>query len=183
MFIRKAIYNDIPRLMEIFRAARQIMRQSGNLNQWSDEYPSEEIIRADIDNGVNMVMCDKADSRIIATMAFIPGPDPTYAELFSEEDLSKICWPYDGPYHVIHRIAVCEPGHGAAVKMLDWAFKRLCEDNPGSETVSIRIDTHKDNAIMHHILGSYGFTRCGIIYLANGAPRTAYLKQKTNNNL
>lgn len=184
MLVRKAKYQDIPRLMEIFRAARQIMRESGNLNQWGDDYPSEEIVRSDIDNGTSMVMCDKHDGRIIATMAFIPGPDPTYAELFSEEDLSKTrSWPYDGPYHVIHRIAVCEPGHGAAVKMLDWAFTRLCEDNPTSGTVSIRIDTHKDNVIMHHILGSYGFTRCGIIYLANGNPRTAYQKQQKNNIL
>ena len=183
MFLRRATYQDIPRLMEIFHAARQIMRKSGNLNQWSDGYPSEKIVRSDIDNEVCIVMCDKADGKIIATMAFIPGPDPTYAELFSEEDLSAtLSWPYDGPYHVIHRIAVCEPGHRAAEKMLDWAFCRLIKDNPRYETVSIRIDTHKDNVIMHHILGSYGFTRCGIIYLANGDPRTAYQKQVTNNN-
>ena len=65
MFFRRATYQDIPRLMEIFHAARQIMRKSGNLNQWSDGYPSEEIVRSDIDNEVCIVMCDKADGRII----------------------------------------------------------------------------------------------------------------------
>ena len=39
---------------------------------------------------------------------------------------------------------------------------------------SIRIDTHKDNVIMHHILRKYGFQHCGVIFLANGDPREAY---------
>ena len=41
--IRKATYGDIPALMEIFRKAREIMRASGNMNQWNDSYPSEDI--------------------------------------------------------------------------------------------------------------------------------------------
>ena len=37
--IRKATYDDIPALMEIFENARGIMRASGNMNQWNDSYP------------------------------------------------------------------------------------------------------------------------------------------------
>ena len=157
--IRKATYEDLPVLMEIFRKARGIMRSSGNMNQWNDNYPSEDIVRKDIENGVSMVMCH--EDSIIATMAFIPGPDPTYAVIYDGE------WPDDEPYFVIHRIAVAEPGHDAARRFLDWAF---------TQTSCIRIDTHKDNVIMHHILNKYGFTHCGIILLANGAPREAYQK-------
>lgn len=162
--IRKANYEDIPVLMEIFRKARGIMRASGNMKQWNDSYPSEEIVRKDIDNGHCMVLCedsctDGGQSNIIATMAFIPGPDPTYAVIYDGE------WTDDSPYHVIHRIAVAEPGRNAARHLLDWGFK---------QTRCIRIDTHKDNVIMHHILWKYGFSRCGIIHLANGDPREAY---------
>ena len=161
--IRKATYEDIPVLMEIFRNARGIMRASGNINQWNDSYPSEEIVRRDIGNGHCMVLCEDGDGqdKVIATMAFIPGPDPTYAVIYDGE------WPDDSPYHVIHRIAVAEPGHDAARKLLDWGF---------TQTRCIRIDTHKDNVIMHHILRKYGFTHCGVILLANGAPREAYQK-------
>ena len=155
--IRKATYEDKPVLMEIFRKARGIMRASGNMNQWNDSYPSEEIIRKDIESGSCMVLCE--DGRIIATMAFIKGPDPTYAEIFDGK------WPDDTPYYVIHRIAVAEPGHNAARRLFDWAF---------GQTDTIRIDTHEDNVIMHHVLGKYGFARCGIIHLANGDPREAY---------
>lgn len=68
--IRKATYDDIPVLMEIFRKARGIMRSSGNLHQWSDGYPSEDTVRKDIDNGDCYVLC--RDGKVIATMAFIP---------------------------------------------------------------------------------------------------------------
>ena len=54
-------------------------------------------------------------------------------------------------------------------------------------TLMIRKATYEDipalmeifsnaRGIMHHILGKYGFTRCGVIYLANGDPREAYQK-------
>lgn len=156
--IRTATHNDIPSLMEIFHKAKGIMRASGNLHQWNDSYPSEEIVRKDIDDGNCFVLCK--DSRIIATMAFIPGPDPTYAYIEGS-------WLNDEPYYVIHRIAAIEPGHKAGEVLLDWAFTR---------TSCIRIDTHKDNVIMHHILTRYGFAHCGTIYLANGDPREAYQK-------
>ena len=183
--IRKAKYDDIPELMEVFRAARGIMRASGNINQWNDSYPSEEIVREDISKGVCYVLDDgnpaslpchpellhchpersegsfQTPGDILATMAFIPGPDPTYARIYDGE------WLDDSPYHVIHRIAVREPGHNAASRLLEWAF---------TQTDCIRIDTHKDNVIMHHILRKHGFTHCGVIYLANGDPREAYQK-------
>lgn len=129
------------------------------MHQWNDGYPSENIVRKDIDNGNCYVLCD--DGEVVATMAFIPGPDPTYAEIYDGG------WLSDAPYHVIHRIAVAEPGHNAAKALLDWGFV---------QTGSIRIDTHKDNVIMHHVLSKYGFTHCGMILLANGDPREAYQK-------
>ena len=80
MNIRKATYNDLPRLMEVFSAAKQIMRNSGNLHQWNDSYPSEDIVLKDIEDGVCHVICDE-NCEIIATMALIPGPDPTYGTI------------------------------------------------------------------------------------------------------
>lgn len=157
--IRRATYDDVPVLMDVFRKARGIMRSSGNMNQWNDGYPSEEVVRKDIDNGHCVVLCE--DGKVVATMAFIPGPDPTYAEIYDGG------WLSDAPYHVIHRIAVAEPGHNAAKALLDWGF---------GQAGSIRIDTHKDNVIMHHVLSKYGFTHCGVILLANGDPREAYQK-------
>lgn len=45
---------------------------------------------------------------------------------------------------------------------------------PGAIAQSIRIDTHADNKTMQHLIEADGFTRCGIIYIADGTPRIAY---------
>jgi hypothetical protein len=70
--------------------------------------------------------------------------------------------------------------------MFDWAFEHIRREGqvPGrcfasTDPIStIRIDTHRDNCIMKHILTKYGFTMCGVIYLADGAPRDAYYLQR-----
>lgn len=178
MHVRKATYEDIPELMKIFEAARQIMRDSGNLHQWNDSYPSEDTVRKDISDGTCMVLCDGPEDGIIATMAFIPGPDPTYAKIYTDGTMTEECsWPDENPYHVIHRIAAARPGRNAARTLLDWAFDYISH-SPSGYPATIRIDTHSDNVIMHHLLGKYGFIRCGVIRLADGAPRTAYLMSR-----
>ena len=177
MYIRKATYEDLDRLMEIFENAKAIMRSCGNLQQWNNGYPAADIIKADIDNGNCYVLCEIdrrsdfsskddhkiAEETIIGTMALIPGPDPTYTYI-------EGAWPDEEPYYVIHRIATSAPGRNAAKTMLDWAFEHITQHN----IYVIRIDTHADNRIMHHILPKYGFTRCGVIFLENGDPRDAY---------
>ena len=100
-------------------------------------------------------------------MAFIPGPDPTYTYIEGR-------WPNEEPYYVIHRIATRTPGQNLASKMLEWAFENICYKSIST----IRIDTHRDNCIMKHILTKYGFEECGVIYLANGDPRDAYIMKK-----
>ena len=192
MKIRQATYEDMEALMEIFVAAKQIMRASGNLQQWNDGYPSREVVLRDIEAGHCYVMCEICDAgqvgeageagqagdaeHIIGTMALIPGPDPTYSYIEGE-------WPGDEPYYVIHRIATAAPGRNVARTMFDWAFEHIGMTTgslPSSASQScggfstIRIDTHRDNCIMKHILTKYGFKMCGVIYLANGAPRDAY---------
>ena len=159
LYIRKATRDDIPALMQLFESAKAIMRASGNLHQWGVGYPSVDVVRRDIEQGVCYVATDGVDGEIEATMAFIPGPDPTYSYIVGG------AWLNDEPYHVIHRIAVAKPGKGYAHHLLDWAFLH---------TDTIRIDTHRDNVIMHHILRKYGFEYCGVIYLANGDARDAY---------
>ena len=163
MRIRPATYSDIEELMHIFEDAKKIMRDSGNLSQWNNNYPTTEIVRSDIDAGNCHVLYD--DTGIIGTMALIPGPDPTYETIEGR-------WTNDDPYYVIHRIATSRPGRNVAKTMLDWAFSHIAAK--GCHV--IRIDTHRDNCIMHHILTKYGFHACGVIHLADGAPRDAYLK-------
>lgn len=164
MIIRQATATDLDTLMHIFEEAKKIMRSSGNHQQWNGHYPGKEIVIRDIENGHCLAVCDD-DGSMIGTMALIPGPDPTYSYIEGE-------WPDEEPYYVIHRIAALSPGRDIARVMLDKAFGMILENG----VKVIRIDTHKDNCIMKHVLTKYGFTMCGIIYLEDGAPRDAYHK-------
>lgn len=168
MEIRTATQSELTLLMRIFEGARRIMRSCGNLHQWNGGYPSEDVVLKDIESGHCYVVCENDD--IIATMALIPGPEPTYSFIDGR-------WPDESPYYVIHRIAAAAPGRNLASEMLDWAFVHIKET--GCNT--IRIDTHHENCIMKHILTKYGFKECGVIYLNDGDPRDAYYLTKEYN--
>ena len=158
MTVRQAIAADIPAIMTVLEAARGIMRASGNPSQWPDGYPTQEMIEKDLAQGVGCVF-DEGDA-VAGYFACIPGPDPTYAYI---EDGA---WLEDTlPYYVIHRIASLPQVHGIFKGIISYTARL---------TGNIRIDTHKDNRIMQHLLEKHGFSYCGIIYLANGDPRLAY---------
>ena len=50
-------------IMQVMDAAKGIMRQSGNMHQWGDGYPSEAVITADI----QMLMASSVASWISAS--------------------------------------------------------------------------------------------------------------------
>ncbi len=47
--IREAQPSDMADIMKVMDAAKMIMRQSGNMYQWGDGYPSEAVITADME--------------------------------------------------------------------------------------------------------------------------------------
>lgn len=160
--IRKAEMGDMAGVMEVLEAAKQIMRAAGNMCQWVNGYPSEEVIAADIAKRVGYVI--EEDGQIIAYFAFIPSPEPTYAQIYEGQWLDD-----ERPYHVIHRIGSYPEAHHVFADIMDYCF---------SITPNIRIDTHRDNTIMQHNIRKHGFTYCGIIYLLSGDERLAYQKVK-----
>ena len=158
--IREATITDMPMIMQVMESAKEIMQVSGNLHQWGVGYPSEAIIAADMEKGGAFVIED--DGRLVGYFAFLPSPEPTYSKIYGGGWLDD-----DRPYHVIHRIASIPDSHGIFKSILDFGFAH--ESN-------IRIDTHKDNAIMQHNIVKHGFRYCGIIHLASGDERLAYQK-------
>lgn len=165
--IRKAIPTDTESIMLVMEAAKRIMRSSGNMHQWTDGYPSEAVILSDMEKGGGYVV--EEYSRIVAYFAFLASPEPTYSKIYDGEWLDDV-----QPYHVVHRIASYPDAHGIFSSIMDYCF---------SIDSNIRIDTHRDNHIMQHVIKKYGFTYCGIIYLASGDERLAYQLIKENRNL
>lgn len=166
--IRKAsLPKDSERLMEVFAAAKGIMAADGNTNQWTDGYPSLDIVQSDIEKDGGFVVED--DGKIVAYFAFLPSPEPTYDKVYDGKWLDN-----SKPYHVIHRIASFPEAHGIFKSIMEFCF---------ANERNIRIDTHRDNKIMQHNIEKHGFKYCGIIHLANGDERLAYQKMTEKKRL
>ena len=153
--------------MQVMEAAKKIMRQSGNMHQWGEGYPSEAVIMSDIEKDGGFVIEeddgeDQSSGNVVGYFAFLLSPEPTYEKIYDGNWLDD-----EKPYHVIHRIASLPDAHGIFSSIMNFCFAR--ESN-------IRIDTHRDNAIMQHNIDKHGFAYCGIIYLASGDERLAYQK-------
>ena len=157
--IQKATISQLPEIMRIYGQARTFMAQTGNPDQWGTAYPTEEIIRQDIQNGKCYVNYE--NEHIRAVFYFAVEEDPTYGYI-------EGAWRNDRPYGVIHRIAVGENGKGAAAECFRFAYEQC---------PNLRIDTHEKNIPMQRCLAKNGFQRCGIIYLEDGGPRIAYQKE------
>ncbi|MBO7376593.1 MAG: class II fumarate hydratase [Clostridia bacterium] len=155
--IRRALPADAEELDRIYSAARRYMKESGNPSQWGDSRPDKKVLERDIKLGnLYIVECGQ---RAVGAFAFIEGEEPTYGRIWGGS------WLSEKPYGTIHRIA----GDGTVSGLFDAA---LCFCL--GKTDHIRIDTHRKNLTMLHLLSSRGFSERGIIHLENGDERIAF---------
>ena len=159
--IRKAIESDLLEIKSIVDKARELMKSSGNVNQWVDGYPSNEVLLSDIRNGNAYLLL--RENKAVAYFTMVDGPDPTY------NLITKGSWLNDDSYGVLHRVASSSEAKGVFKEILFHASEYYS---------NIRIDTHHDNKIMQRLLEKNGFVYCGIIFLADGSPRLAYQRIK-----
>lgn len=157
MNIRKAETDDLDDIMRIYRTAQDFMIESGNPDQWGHSYPSSELIVDDISRGVCYLLCDNGTAH--GVFALFEGDEPTYKYIENGR------WLNDDAYVTVHRIA----GDGKIRGIFSCAME-YCKDISDN----IRIDTHKSNLIMQHVIEKSGFEKCGRIYVADGTPRIAY---------
>ena len=126
--IRKATTDDLPTIMTLIDASREIMRSNGNLTQWPVGYPAAATVKADIDDGTCYLITD--NEKAIGSFALKPGPDPTYSIIYNGEWLDNT-----QDYYVIHRITSLPEAHGIFDTLINYSFS-VCPN--------IRIDTHED---------------------------------------
>lgn len=157
MNIRKAKIEDLESIMGIYRIAQDFMIESGNPNQWGHTYPSEDLIKDDIENGVCYLICD--DDSPHGVFALFERMEPTYEYIEDGE------WLNDEKYVTLHRIASDGKVHGIFKCAIEY-----CK----SISNNIRIDTHNSNLIMQKQIEKNGFEKCGTIYVRDGSPRIAY---------
>ncbi|MCF0168694.1 MAG: peptide-methionine (S)-S-oxide reductase MsrA, partial [Bacteroidales bacterium] len=163
--IRKGVISDVPRLMEIVAGAQARLKAAG-VDQWQDGYPTANLISSDIEKGNCYVL--QKDSAIEGFAVIIFADDPNYSVIRGE-------WLSQGiPYCVIHRMAVAEESLRCGIGRRFYLYaEQLCAER-GIEV--LRVDTHKDNLLMRHLISRMGYQYCGVINLASGAERLAFEK-------
>ncbi len=163
MEIRRSKPEDLNPILALYGSARDFMRKNGNLTQWAGIDGPETRAEADIAEGRSFLCCE--GDEILAVFAFEPeADDPTYREI------TDGAWPDDGPYGVLHRIAVGKPGQDVAGFCFDWCAARCRQ---------LRADTHESNRAMQRAMEKNGFRRCGIIRVADGSERIAFYRPET----
>lgn len=154
---------DLPEIMVIIAAAVRRMLNEGKC-QWSERYPRDEHILADIMAGNGYVLSDGC--RVVAYGAVVFTGEPAYNDLDGE-------WLTDGDYVVVHRVAVAQDLQSQGVGR---RFFGAVEHLAASRGIgSFRIDTNFDNNRMLALLDRCGFTFTGLVHYPQGE-RRAYEK-------
>ena len=94
----------------------------------------------------------------IIVICFFTGDEPLYRD-------PQAHWSKEASYGVVHRIASTGTVKGAGAACLRWAVE---------QARYLRIDTHKDNKAMQHVLRKLGFHECGAVKAHDGTPRLAF---------
>lgn len=152
--IRLANINDLENVLEIYSLAREFMKKTGNPTQWGEAYPPQSLVKEDILEKRLFVL--EENNEILACFVYFEGIEPIYNRIDG-------AWQDQTPYGVIHRVA-----NGGKTKGLVKAIKEFANNK------HLRIDTHKDNLVMQHVLEKNGFVKCGTVYLENGEERWGY---------
>lgn len=163
MLLRKAERSDLPAVWAIIQFAIEQRRLDGS-TQWQDGYPNPETLNNDLEKGVAYVL--EADGELLLYAAIIFEPEPAYEAIEGR-------WLTDGPYMVLHRVAISPQAKGRGIAT---AFFRMAEDLCRARGVpSVKVDTNFDNAPMLRIMDKLGYTYCGQVYF-RGKARRAYEK-------
>lgn len=165
MECRKANENDVSNILHIIHQAKAYFKNN-RIDQWQNGYPNMEIVQRDIQCGYAYILT--TGNRVVGTIAISFDGEKTYRRIRDG------AWITDGPYAVIHRIAIDDRFKGAGfASVFIHYFEKMCVEKG---IHSIRVDTHKENLSMQRLLQKNGFQYCGIINLEDGNERNAYEK-------
>ena len=169
MEFRLATCKDSQKIQQIFDQGTAYFKELG-IDQWQDGYPNEDVISDDISKKQCYVACDKNDIYGVIVMTLI-----------EEDDYLTVeggAWRYEGDYGVIHRLAVNKnyPAKGLSYELVAYAEQMALEKG----RMIMRVDTHKDNLGMRHLLAKSGYQYIGDLMLSGGLPRIGLDKKLTS---
>ena len=163
MIFRKATVRDAEAVCEIYRSAKELLKNSG-IPQWQGSDPGPDTFRQDVERGQSYVLDD--NGTVCATVQIIMY-EPYYETLKDGkfEDLNAL---------VAHRFAVSDKilRHGVGSELI----AHCCDIAKTLGKTSLRLDTHRLNFRMRSLLTKNGFREVGTVVLPSGDERIVFEK-------
>lgn len=156
---------DLYEIDSIILDAKKKLKEAGS-TQWQSGKPNVETITNDIDLRQGYVIKD--NSVVIAYVSVWMHDDPNYNLIFDGS------WESNAPYVCLHSFMVDSKYSGKGIgRMLLSECIELAHLN---SYTSLRVDTHRDNVPMIHLLESVGFQYRGVVFVDDplDAKRNAY---------
>ena len=153
---RHAEPEDIPRVMEIVADAKRSLKKH-RVDQWQGDYPTAAAFEQDVANNELYVLCHGED--IAGFLMVTSRPEPCY------DDITDGKWSSDAPYCVMHRTAVAAEYRGSG--MAEYLVRCAEDISRKSGVKYLRVDTHRKNKPMQHLLRESGFRYRGNILVSS----------------
>ena len=153
---RHAELEDIPRVMEIVADAKRSLKKH-RVDQWQGDYPTAAAFEQDVANDELYVLCHGED--IAGFLMVTSRPEPCY------DDITDGKWSSDAPYCVMHRTAVAAEYRGRG--MAEYLVRCAEDISRKSGVKYLRVDTHRKNKPMQHLLRESGFRYRGNILVSS----------------
>ena len=157
---RKSTTSDLNDIVKIANDGKDLLKKNG-IDQWQKgAYPSRQLFIQDIEDGTGYVVSNEEE--IVAICAV------TFTDEISYRQLISGSWKTDDNdvYATIHRAAVATKHQGKHITK--FLFDSIAKLAIVKDAVSVRADTHPDNAAMNGAMQKAGFEKCGGFYIQEG---------------
>lgn len=143
--------------MQIIEDCKQYLKQQG-IDQWQNGYPNKQALIEDIAQSRGYVIM--LQKEIVGYISIDFNGEPAY------DTITEGSWRTSEQYAVIHRLSLSRKvrGQGVAQKVFELVEEMSLEQN----VTTIRIDTHRDNKLVQHILDKQCYSYCGVVQLSGG---------------
>ena len=154
---------ELERCLQIIEDGRAFQQEQG-FTQWTEDYPSREILRQDIESGKGYAV--RQGQKVAGYLCLDFDGEPAYREIQGQ-------WRSGEPYAVVHRMAFSREFRGKGLTGTAFGLiEQLCRE---AQIRFIRVDTDFPNRRMQHLLVKNGFVKCGIVVF-QGSGKLAYDK-------
>ena len=151
MQIRIAKEKELDKLWSIYQEAKKHLEEQ-NIFQWTDDYPSYELIKSDLKN--QYVYIGVLDKEIIGAVNISEEQEKEYASIDWQNKYGKAL--------VVHRLVVSptHQGKGYASQLMDFSEKLGANNG----FTSVRLDTYSQNEFNLQFYRNRKYTVQGQVY-------------------